>query len=805
LFGDTFATKAASTLYLLENLNDTSPTAGTSLTENGDAFDFTIKSEDLPLRGYITPSFNGTNQYLSLPTEPKVEVGFGSFVASIWFKHDGLPAGNETLYQYGESTAITWRSFIGTDGKIRTALDDDTVSIFNIWESVVTDNKWHVATMVVDRDSNELSAFLDGKLQIDTNGDSIIDISTLTGTLTDTGVDFNIGAQNTVAVNFYTGKLANFSLYFPDTTGVLPPDYNIPSLVQAGIRESARQGTVVPSLDVGVSGQRINNRLFSNATADSDYFTSVVNVSEGFYDILFLNTQNTNVGITKIDIDGETYLTIDGNGALDRNVQTTVSGIFLTAGTHILKAKTDGTSGGGTDFAMSWAMIESSGVIVGDEILQRQNQVLAPAFSSNRSFANRMTSIDQDQAFTEGDLFLKKGLYKITYAYSQSASAGITDIFFGGVQVISADESEGTGEVYVVKQAFLEGGLTTIKVLQNGLGGGSSNVFRFVHLRFELVTGKSEGDTVNVFAVDQDFQVVSGNTPTLNRDQTANRFNIQLGINQPNQALNDEIIFPRYFSGGTYKIKYLSVNSVETGITQIRIDGTSVLEADQSSGSTVRNVEYFSTATISRGLHNVGVFNFADGGASDFGWTFTRVQFTKIATVENAEIDDSSDPVHGALVPLAKFEASNLTLTTFDIVMSVDWTKYSEMQIMLDTRTTGTSEIRLVINDLVTGYNQQGYSAIAGTVVGLVETALAHLLLASTNIITGSTRLKSKIDIQTVVGRPMGNINSLGEVVGVEQTGFGITSQINVEKLTFSLSANTFSDNTRVSVYGVKT
>jgi len=31
LFGDTFAQKAATTLYLLENLNDTSPTAGTLL------------------------------------------------------------------------------------------------------------------------------------------------------------------------------------------------------------------------------------------------------------------------------------------------------------------------------------------------------------------------------------------------------------------------------------------------------------------------------------------------------------------------------------------------------------------------------------------------------------------------------------------------------------------------------------------------------------------------------------------------------------------------------------------------------
>ena len=160
LTGDEFATTAESSLYLLEDTS--SAISGTALTNNG-TITFS-KDNDLPLRGFNVPTLNGSSQYFSLPTESSVEVGTGSFTASIWFKTTGNA---NRLFSYGDQyTTAHWWISINMSNKMHFRIND-TVAASDITDTranIYNDGKWHCAVMVVDRESALFSGYVDGKL-----------------------------------------------------------------------------------------------------------------------------------------------------------------------------------------------------------------------------------------------------------------------------------------------------------------------------------------------------------------------------------------------------------------------------------------------------------------------------------------------------------------------------------------------------------------------------------------------------------------------------------------------------------------
>ena len=772
LFGDTFATKAVSTLYLLENLNDTAPTAGTSLTENGDAFDFTIKAEELPLRGYITPSFNGTNQYLSLPTEPKVEVGFGSFVASIWFKTT-KKGSSQFIMSYGDIDGgeQNWYLQISGANEIRVNIDDGTNTIVTTDPTPdrFQDGKWHIASMVVDRtpESDLMSLLVDGEL-IDS-----VDISSVTLTLDNVGTDLIIGTVTEAGnpTGLFTGQLANFSLYFPDTTGVLPPDYNIPALLQAGIRENANLGTMEQLND---PAQRLNSKFRTLNSVDGNFLTCVINTSEGIYDYVQGYETNTNRGIQETSIDGIIIDTTDQfSGSVNNVVRKTTSGIYISAGTHIFKIQCNDNNVGSSGFRIGAQFFElikrdgndegddeaTSGILFGDEIDQKRNFDWAvDGVSTIRVYntvkINNPSSVGD---FTEGDFFLKKGLYNFTITQRSTTSSANISLYVGGVKVFDDDatwDSATNDNLSKTVSAFVEGGKTTIRWEVASIGGGSSA--EIVAIRFELVSGKSNEDTVNVWGFDDDFQTVSG-TPSVIFIETNSRFN---GFRfNTTDALNDEVVYSRYFSGGTYKLHYLYRTGASGGITDILLNGDTanpLLDGvDQFAPAATRNNSALTTVTIPRGFQNISVFNQAVGGGGGFQYLFNVIEFTKIATVENAEEDENSDPVHGNQVPLAKYTGAQQENEVVFNLADLDRFRTLTFKISVDT-VSGSSDLLLAYGE-TTAY----YSNSKGLVTDVLRTndnVAEFVLVDGADSISANVEISGEVKIDlTQARKPLGS------------------------------------------------
>jgi len=823
LFGDTFAQKSADSLYILEDLTG----IGATLTNNNTATFDSIT--DLTIKPVNVVTLDGVDQYLSTGTAVANQVGSGSFVASCWFKTTDTNS-FKVIISYGDEVGggANWYLRINNDGNISAKVDDGTFAGFTTTSTIpqFEDDNWHIGSLVIDKtigSFGEMFILVDGIEVARTTFTQALD------SLDDADGLFIGAGNNTNPTTFFAGQLSNASLYFPDTTGTLQPDYNLPALMEAGLRESAAQTTTPPVIDLGVSGQRINNRFFNNATVDNEYFTSVVNTSEGIYDILFLNTTNTNVGITKIDIDGQTNLTIDGNGALDRNVQTVVSGIFLSAGTHLLKVKTDGTSGGGTDFAQSWAMIElikrdggnegdnesSSGVLFGDEIQQVSNDSLTFQAQTLNFYNNQFNFTNiADGNFTEGTLFLKKGLYKITVTYLVQTNAGNLDMFFGGVKVFDQLDMSDTlaRNTQSTVSAFLEGGETVVRVAVNG--GDVSFDMGLTSIRYELVSGKSNGADVNVMPADTDIQTVSGVATHFPDISTIARFNT-FQTSSGAAAIGDKFQFNRYFSGGTYRVKYLYRKQTAGGISNVGIndDDTAIFTGiDHFQTGNLFNFVAETTVTIPRGFQDI---TWTTTGTSNTGFnvTFQRLQFTKIGDVENTE-DDNSDPVHGAMVPLASLKSPTATGTFTVDLGGVDIVnRFSKILVQFTGESNAAQEIQGVINDArgATDYRQDGFQVIAGAVTG-VDLSLAEIRLIPSTILTGAgAGFLAEFDISNIfdgtvngiAGKWNGGSGNLGTSNGQYIIAGAPADTEVINQITLETSSGTVKIGGQLLVYGI--
>lgn len=819
LFGDTFAQTAASSIYLLEDVTEKG--GGTSLTNNG-TITF-AKDDDLPLRGHLVPdTLDGSTQYFSVATEAAVEVGTGSFTVSIDFKT--TDTGNSIIpCFYGDNAASeqNWVIQLDGNGAIRCIIDDGTNSASVIGPEIepYNDGKWHTATMLVDRDSavDLMYLFVDGRML--TGG---TDISAVTLTLDNVGTNMLIGARNNSGIGrYFPGQLSNFQLY-------KAADYNLPALLNAGIRESVSLNGVA---DLAASSAARLNNLAQMTNGDGNYSTTIINTSEGYYDLIHMTRTSPSFGIIDIDIDGIEVLSHDTYSAGDTyNVKSSALGIFLSAGTHILKYRIDGQNGSSSSFANHWQMIElikrdglynesdeaTSGILFGDELEQRQNAATTAVVDTSAVFNSRHQTGSADGDYTEGDIFIKKGNYKIIYTYLKTADSGHHDVWFGGVKVIDQLDGYDASTIYnnqLTKFVFLEGGKTTIKRQGNNRNGSASFYRNYISsIRFELVSGKGNGDEVNIWGADDDVEVVQGTfTLAINTNQRFNHWN-----RQATPALNDQILYRRYFSGGTYAIKYLYVKDSSGGITDIGLDsagGNNVFDGvDQQNAINIYNNELNTVMDISRGFHDISFFNEADGDSSDWRILSTHLQFTKIATVIDAVNDDNSDGVHGSLVPLAthiaKIAESTHTINFGGLGITDQVNNYDKIIVSMTGESTASAGIQALIGTAVANYGMDGNKSAGGTQTAIDLDAQTELQLMDA---TGGFR-RFYIEIE-IMKKENGNSHLMGSfhsytVNVLDMSGSWTTTAFDfetIDSILIKTDASTWTTGTTINIYGVKT
>lgn len=715
LFGDTFAKTALTRGYLLENLND--DTGGNALTNNNGATFVTEK--DLPLRGFTVANLVGS-QYLTRATEADLEVGTNSFVAGIWFK---TSVGNtQYAFSYGDITTNeqNWGIAITGTNQLSAFVDDGTTLVqvqeSDLSTSTWSDNKWHVAIMFVDKSTNTMY-FLAGDSPANLRLIGSADITGV-GSLNNTGDTFQIGARRnaTTYQSFWQGRLSNFFLYDMGAAG--SEDYNLPAILAGGIRKSPLIGTGLTLQSS--AGARMNNQWFETSGAVNNKITTMIHSDEGIYELTQVHATDSNRGIETFKIDGITHLTNDMYSASPvQNVRSGAKGIFLSEGWHTVEISGDSKNGSSSAHFIAFDLIElvkrdgnpeggaTSFILFGDEIIQRSNNAFELAtlttsiFNSNFNFTT-----DANGNFIEGDLFFKRGLWKITLTYRSIAPSGKVDLDFGNVEVLDQHETNGAAEnVQVTKFVRLNGGKTNVRFAINDATNTDS---QFTSIRGELVSGTGNGDSVEIWGADADFELVSGNAPLITANG-GNRFNYVFDVN-PTDALNDEIIFRRYFSGGSYSLDHLYTQSTEGAITDISVDSTVVINDLNQNGAISRNEKAFAIANITRGFHDVHIKAVGDGGTSAFRYSFTHLQFQKIGSlVQNGDAQDE-DNENGNMVLLAKRElVKALSTVTFDLA-PIDFSKYSKLVLWIGFRTSTNLNVQMTYNGVAgTGYFSFGF------------------------------------------------------------------------------------------------
>lgn len=828
LFGDTFGTTAASAIYLLENEKEKS--GGTGLENNG-AIQFAVDG-DLPLRGYKVPTLDG-NQYLSVPTETANQVGIGSFVVSIQFKT--TIGTTQNLIGYGDDAASeqNWSINYNTTDRLRCMIDDGTnaATVTNLNGNQYNDNKWHTATMVVDRDPavDLMYLYVDG-VELDR-----ADISAVTLTLDNVGTSVFIGARNNGgSQRGFTGQLSNAQIYIADAADdTVKPDYNLPALTHAGIRESAfgAGGSTLAAQ----SASRIAN--INTSTGQGNYMTAVINTSEGIYEMINIHRTNVDSGYADYLIDGIPYLTGENQyaGVAASNTKSSANGIHLSAGTHILKILQTGVKdNSSSNYTLRSQMLElikrggdynesdeaTSGNFFFDELSQRttggdfQHAIDTAVIYNSSWFNGDQADLDD----FEGDVYLKKGLYKVTLSYKTQSNKGILDLYMGGVKVFDQFDMYTAGAVVnnlTTHFAFLEGGKTTVRGIVNGKNGSSSAYSCVLYnLRVELVSGKGNGDTQMIFPTDNDIELVAGTAPTVGIS-TSRRFNMRL---LATDADSEHYVVRRYFSGGTYEGYFMYSTHTDRPIIDIYSDDNSAsidiidgLDMYVASGSSQNNKRAFSV-TLSRGWHDIHFLtNGKNGSSSGYAWNMNQMQFTKTGSYTN-KLDDNSDGVHGSLVPLAYHEFRADSTTVILSLGGVSAFKFHEVIIDIVGTTTATAaaELRIGIDDNDNNVYQDGARITAGAETLINIGTATYAVLLDTTILTASTKFGAKLRLKLTGGVTRsvveGDVQG-SSIIGDYRTSYSNNSALDpagrLNVITLTLSAGEINNSSLIDVKGV--
>ena len=815
LFGDTFAKVGANAVFLLEDLSDKQ--GGTGLTNVGEIKLNRIEPQ-LPLRGYKVPTFNGTTQELFIPTEAKIELGTDSFIIALSFATTALGTAQKiSAYGLSAGTNPHWQIETDADNLLSVELQSTggAVKFTDTKKGFYNDGKLHRVLVFADRTADLMYTFADGIL-LDTT-----DISLISGdTLTDAGEELAIGSQpNNPHSTFFTGEISNFQLYKdadPDNLFSL-----IPILSNPQLRESAGKTTDF-QISVETVARLTNVMNFSDQ--DLDYVSTLINTSEGIYDLIELYKTNSNNGIHELFIDGILISTSDRySGSQVNNVKKITNGIFLSGGTHILKSRVNGKNPSASALNINNNMFElikrdgeynesdeaTHGVLFGDELLEKETMAGTLANNTSKIYNSEYNDGTVSAGeFIEGTIFIKKGLYKITFMADAETTFPTFSLIMGGVKVFdnSTDyDTAGSINFSITKFAFLEGGKTPVKFLIDSTSTGTE--FDFTQLRFELVDGKGNGDTVNIFAGDQDFETVSG-VATTTTVSTGVRWNVYR-LNGTD-ALNDEVLYSRYFSGGTYLLKHVYRQTGGGGITDILLNqdtANPLLDGLDQHGGTSPNLEAFALVNIPRGFHDISIFNQAEGDdTGDFSLQFQRTLFTKIA--ENPQDgDDNSDGVHGSQVLLAtnivKLNNSGITFEFAPLDMFKRWSK---LIVKVKGRPDSASLTQMKINGIATNYFVDGWEVVtSGTLVVKDMNAQTELELLSNSASVLDTECtinyaKDNVAVQEMAGNNHGG-SSTPEAVGYHW----IVTAVGTDKISSIeiISTNDFEDGTVMEVYGV--
>jgi hypothetical protein len=485
LTGDEFAINSESSLYLLENLN--SAIGGGALTNNnGVTF---VEDGDIPLRGYTVANLaSASSQYLSRATESQFEVGTESFMVSIFAK-SSFPGVSKSLFTYGSAVSgkKMWRVYFTAGGMLEIGFRDgvNTVSATITNVQRFFDNRWHNWILLVDRNINRAFVFCDGEI-LNPAG---LDISTI-GSLTEVGENLYIGAKNNTAGTidaFWDGALSNFHL-------IKAADYNALKVLNYGLRERCCiGGWLLAAVNLRLRS-RIQNLSDIN---DGNYITTIVDLEDGEYDINFVTQHNVDRPIVDLFIDNVKVLSVDMYAAASTsNVRTQVTGIKLSAGKHLLQTKTNGKNASSNNFAQTWQWIDvikrnghenggaNSFLLLGDELIQRENAAWSGGITSVSGdyYSNRITE-DTNGDYTEGDLFLRGGLWQIEIGVRENtANAGKIDLDFGNVEVFDQlATNASTNLVIHTRLVRLQQGKQNVRLAV--VTGTGTPVVRISHIR----------------------------------------------------------------------------------------------------------------------------------------------------------------------------------------------------------------------------------------------------------------------------------------------------------------------------------
>ena len=208
-------------------------------------------------------------------------------------------------------------------------------------------------------------------------------------------------------------------------------------------------------------------------------------MEEGLYE--FQGTYEGILGTFTIEIDGVQVVS-QATSASGNNVQWSTTDIPLSAGKHIFKIDSDG---GGWLIAFI-NIIKRDGhenggchkfLLLGDEINERSNNAdFLPFVSStkyyNNTFTTGLSSASSDGMYIEGSLFLKGGVWRISYHYWISSNSPFIDFDIGNVEILDLLDQYNGGVVnnnvveYTVR---LPQGKSLFKVAVNGKNGSSGN------------------------------------------------------------------------------------------------------------------------------------------------------------------------------------------------------------------------------------------------------------------------------------------------------------------------------------------
>lgn len=487
LMGDEFCSTAETVLF---NLSSATPETGSGAFTNTGTVVFALDTD----LGETVPTLDGSTQYLDLDHADH-DVGTGSFTASIQFKSSTNTA-TDMLFEYGDTAAseqhyAMWSSPTGT---LTVAIDDGTnivnLADANTGSGDLYDGNWHTCVMVVDRTTDIMYIYVDGRLA------NSADISSVTGTLDNASTSLYIGAGLNSGTPdwFFTGQLANFHL-------IKAADYNAVQVLNQGYRSQVAVGTWNT---LNTSTGRMNNR--HDSTGDGNYTTTVIDVEEGIYEIQELHSVGGSNAISEIIIDDIVVTTNDRyNASSSENNSTVTKDISLSGGKHILKLNINsknGSSGGFFIFNHWINLIKRDGhenggthkfFLLGDEIQQRRNDTNWNFIIAGTAYYNSVFYLDAANAeggeWSEGDIFIKGGVYHITVQTSNSTDRGRLNIDFGNVEIFDeVDTSAGSGNVVNSYTVRLPQGKTTVRAAIGAATDGTD---------FEMAMGYIRGERVS--------------------------------------------------------------------------------------------------------------------------------------------------------------------------------------------------------------------------------------------------------------------------------------------------------------------